>query len=179
MFIRDSTVLEYDDLTEAKAYLRDVGSPRPTSTCGLVVLRYFARLGCRCRETTEAYVPKVRKGHHGAIVDVQTLAQRHGAWMPAAARAALPEPGDVLGIEVGNPHVLVVTSIDGDLVSSIDGGQGDSTYTQRRVRRFVFQGGAASLADTKDGVSLRVGHQRAIYTRISGQRIAETPEKCG
>ena len=177
------TLLPHDRLKDALGYLRSAGSPRPPSTCGLVVVRYFARLGCKCREVTSAYIPDVAAGKSdGAIVHIQRVAQRHGAWMSRIERCQEPDIGDVLGIEVGNPHVCVVRGkriVNGEtVIDSDEGGQLGGTVTKHRSRKFIAGRVTASLEDIRDGVSLRVGYQRVIYTRISAQRIAETPELC-
>jgi len=167
-------LLPHDALSWAMRYLESKGSAFATSTCALVGCRYCRRLGCTCREHSGPYQPRTGQ----AVADIQRIAQRHGAWLTSASDlAALPKPGDVLCMRIGNPHISVVTEVrESDrTITCIDGGQKDNTLTARRERQHRADG---TVVDLADGYANPVGRVSRLYARASGQRIAETPELC-
>lgn len=177
-------LLPFDDQAKALAYLQWVHpvTKRAKSTCGIVSKARLREGGCRCREVVLPYLP--RDGQ--AIIDIERIAKRHKAWRVSMADLATPpDPGDVVGIEVANPHVLTVTAVwkngDGDrvhtIVRSADGGQGDGTYIAARERELIVTGSAA-LVDLPDGVSSRPGYARVIYGRLVGQQVFDTLHLC-
>lgn len=170
-------LLPYDPLAQVMHYLEARGAKIPTSTCALVALRYLARVGCRCREHQRPYLPRMGS----AVSDVERVARRHGAWLTAPDElATYPADGDVLCVDRGNPHVLVVKggrAADG-AVLSIEGGQRDNTWTLARVRLLITPPSGALLRDVDDGVSAKVGRERAIYGRVDVARLAETLAMC-
>ena len=123
-------LMPFDDLRGAAAYLEDKGAEAagkpPTSTCAMVVGRFFALVGCTCSEHQKAYRPRAGQ----AVIDVERVARRHGAWRTSAEDlATYPKPGDVLCMRIVNPHVSIVVDsrAEDGAILSIDGGQRDNT----------------------------------------------------
>lgn len=168
-------LLPHDDQEWAHRYLQALGARIPTSTCALVALRFFERLGCTCSEVSAPYA----KHLGSAVSDVERVARKHKAWLVGQDLFTYPEPGDVVGVDIGNPHVLVVTGsrAEDGAVLSVDGGQSDNTRTTERARLF-FAREKPELVDTADGVVVG-GRVRTVYGRASGKTIAETLHLCG
>lgn len=170
-------LLPNDDQEWAQRYLESKGSARPTSTCALVAKAFLRAGGCTCKEHG-AYQPRMG----AAVSDVERIARRHSAWFASPVTlSTYPSPGDIVGVDVGNEHVLTVVDsrAEDGAVLSVDGGQRDSTFTLARARRMTATGTGAILTDLDDGVSSRVGRERAIYGRASGQIILGNLDRCG
>lgn len=177
-------LLPFDDLRRAMAYLEDKGAEAagrpPTSTCAMVVLRFFALLGCRCSEHQRGYLQRAGQ----AIADVQRVAQRHGAWRTSREDlATFPAPGDIQCMRVSNPHVEIVTGTNAanGAVRAIAGGQGDNTVTEVRERLLVARDGEQPcLVNTADGVCAAwdVGKELPLYARVDTAQIVATLDRC-
>lgn len=172
------TLLPHDNVAWALRYLEARGAEARgqivTSTCALVVLRFFGLLGCKCRERSIAYTPRAGQ----AVADVERIARRHGAWLTSTeALATYPKPGDVLCMRVENPHVAVVVGsrAEDGAILSIDGGQRDNTWTLERARILIADG---TVKDLDDGVSTTVGRISKLYARVDGAKIAASLELC-
>ena len=175
-------LLPNDPVAQAAHYLESKGAEQqgkiPTSTCALVALRFLAHVGCRCLEHQRPYLPRMGR----AIADVETVARRHGAWLTSAADlATYPKPGDILGMRVSNPHISVVVDsrAEDGAILSIDGGQGDNTWTKPRARTLIApESAAAYLVDLDDGVSVSAGKHSVLYARVDTSQIVKTLELC-
>lgn len=169
-----AVLLRNDRPSWAVSYLR-----QRKSTCALVGKAYLYEGGCRCHEHGP-YEP--RDGM--AVADVESIARRHGAWInDPIGKSTTPDPGDLITIDPGNPHVLVVLGMDGPTgyVHSMDGGQGDGgAYTQQRYRKLIAPANGANpyLEDVADGHSSRPGYQRPIWGRTVASRIFNTLHLC-
>ena len=171
-------VFEHDDL---KAALRYLAAPKK-STCAITVQAFFRECGVHHYITDTPYLPK-RDGR--AIIEIEVLARAFGAWVTKPSEmAAFPEPGDVMCVDIGNPHVLIVTGSSNDgnsYVCSIDGGQSDGdadgdgvksefgAYVQRRMRRLDAPPTGPELVDVDDGESLAIGKRRKLY--VAPQKV--------
>lgn len=130
-------LLRHDDPDAAYRYLSTRTEHGFPSTCAIEVRDYLEDLGGMDPEIVGAYLRRIGK----AMIDVETVAVRHGAW--AKDLTEVGAVGDVYRIdnaERRNAHVLVVVRIDPatGVIHSIDGGQGpDSTYTLSRARVLV------------------------------------------
>jgi len=100
------------------------------SSCGLHALSCWRVAGVQDAALAAPYATRIGR----AVVDVVSIAMRHGAWVDATRGVPDSEPqaGDVVLIgrepdpSYGGPsHVVVVTGRDGSLVESSDGGQPD------------------------------------------------------
>lgn len=175
-------LMPFDDLRGAMAYLEDKGAEAagkpPTSICALVVARFFALVGCTCSEHQKAYRPRAGQ----AVIDVERVARRHGAWRTSAEDlAAYPTPGDILCMRIENPHVSIVVDsrAEDGAILSIDGGAIDNTWTERRARMLVAPPGQpAYLVDLDDGVAQNVGRRSVIYARVGTAAIVASLDRC-
>lgn len=177
-------LMPFDDLRRAMDYLASKGAEArgeiPTSTCAMVVVRYFALLGCRCSEHQKAYIPRAGQ----AVIDVERIARRHGAWLTSRADlATFPADGDVVCLRQSNPHVEIVTGTNAatGAVRALAGGQGDNTGTEMRERLLRAPDGEQPfLENTDDGVCLPVdiGKQLPLYARVDTAQIVATLDRC-
>lgn len=173
-----SILLPHDEHAWALRYLASKGAAIPTSTCALVALRFLALCGCTCHEHSQPYQPRMGQ----AVIDVERVAQRHGAWRTSVLDlGAYPSPGDVLAMRVGNPHVSVVTGSRGHdaAILSVDGGARDNTYTLARARTlFAPDGEIPYLIDLDDGVAQTVGRKSVLYARVDNAAVVSSLDKC-
>lgn len=167
-------LLPFDVQEWALRYLEAAGADIPTSTCALVGLRFLAVAGCTCSEHQKRYEPRMGN----AVIDVERVARRHGAWVTdAEGLATYPAPGDLLCMRRENPHVSVVVEsrAEDGAILSVDGGQGDNTWTQYRARRLQADG---TVVDLDDGVATNVGRISKLYARVDTAKIVASLEKC-
>lgn len=175
-------LMPFDDLQKAMVYLESKGAEArgeiPTSTCAMVVVRFFALLGCRCSEHQKAYIPRAGQ----AVIDVERIARRHGAWRTSRADLGVyPAPGNILCMRIENPHVSIVVDsrAEDGAILSIDGGQVDNTWTERRERTFFAPDGETPfLVDLDDGIATNVGRVSKLYARVDTAQIVATLDRC-
>lgn len=127
-------VLPYD----TEAYQLNAGQPYPKgmSSCAIFQLANYARAGFRSKGMGVPYAPFAGQ--------VETLLVQFGRDNGALDTRPDPHtfaPGDVFHVD-NISHWGMVESVDGDTVTSIDGGQ---PGIARRVRRIVKNGGAWAL----------------------------------
>jgi hypothetical protein len=107
------------------------------STCGLFVRGLLAASGVADSRVEAPY-------HAGKVMsDLAAMAREAGALLPDLGDAA---PGDLIMLEMPE-HVFVLESLDGAVLSSIQGGERDATGAQviARIARSVFGSGRAPL----------------------------------
>jgi hypothetical protein len=100
------------------------------SSCALLVRALWRRFGLADSRLRAPYVPG------RVMADLVAMAHEAGAWRTPGRLAEL-EPGDAV-LLTGPEHILVVESVEGDVVTSVDGGQRDERGAwciKRRVRR--------------------------------------------
>ncbi len=121
------------------------------STCALFVCGCLRLAGIDEPETTGSYFPP-GGGERDAMVDIQTLSRRHGAWVYATEQPPALQAGDawIIGYSGGrDAHTGICTAdavIDGDSVhvATAEGGQAStmgSTAQQAFQRTLTKVGG--------------------------------------
>ena len=154
-------------------YLRSVNKGIRTSTCGILVRRYYVLLGITLGYITGDYLRRAGM----AIIDVREVAEHYGAWIGKGHPEwqTFPGMGDILAMNVGNPHVEIVAGADAPTGAYIAyaGGQVDNTYTAVRKRLVTVPDTRVVLIDTADGNTTTVGKQHELYGRVDVQRLLE------
>lgn len=164
----DIVVRPTDRIAPARGYY--FASPGP-STCALAAVGALRLAGCDEAECVAPYMPS---GHamRNAMVDIQTLARRFGAWVTSSPPVPPLQHGDIWIITDdigGNAHVGVcladATMTPGAMtVQTLEGGQFDgkgSTALGTFTRTFVPQGARWRL-----GVRYLLGYASAAKMPI-------------
>lgn len=80
-------------------------------------------------------------------------------------------------MRIENPHVSIVVDsrAEDGAILSIDGGQRDNTWTERRARRLQADG---TVVDLDDGIATHVGRVSKLYARVDTAQIVATLDRC-
>lgn len=143
------------------------------STCAITSMAYFRFLGLTDPELVKPY----QKQMGMAVANIVTVSRRHKAWLTGSDLLSFPEVGDIVLIGSGpTEHVLnVLGATDGtSLVSSLDGGQGNSSTIAYRERMLVIWNGLAYLVDPITPYKNNIPNGRVIQGRMSFKKLSQS-----